>query len=250
LAPEGERVLNVSFAVILIRRLNSRVLSSSMVSSGHQNNVPPVSLLAGFLGSGKTTTLSHLLTNRDNLKVGVIVNDVAAVNVDADVISRLLTREGIDGKVVDMIELENGCVCCGPEAGQLGPAVRRLCAQGEERGAPFDHIVIELSGVADPAAVRFNLAADDIEVARVITLVDANAFPALYHSWDVMQERKDLGGGEEASAADPCVAMKKVSFVLHTQSPNGHKRSLKVVQHVFRWWNFLHLKSKKRTSQS
>ena len=180
---------------------------------------PPVSLLAGFLGSGKTTTLSHILTNREGLKVGVIVNDVASVNIDANVIARLLTRQGDcsaagggaeDSEVVDMIELENGCVCCGPDAGQLGPAVRKLALQGLERGSPFDHIVIELSGVADPAAVKFNLGMDGVQVSRVVTLVDANAFPSQYHSWDVMQEREDLGGGEEASAADPCIAMKKV----------------------------------------
>ena len=138
-----------------------------------------------------------------------------------------------------MIELENGCVCCGPEAGQLGPAVRRLVGDADARGKPFDHVVIELSGVADPAAVRFNLGKDGVDVAKVcqcsahlfgthtlmfitlgikvVTLVDGNAFPAQYHSWDVMADREDLGGGAEATEADPCVAMKKVVELLTSQ---------------------------------
>ena len=82
-----------------------------------------MSLLAGFLGSGKTTLLTNILENREGLRVGVIVNDVAAVNVDALTIRKLLPSANGE---VDMIELENGCVCCGPEAGQLAPAVRKL----------------------------------------------------------------------------------------------------------------------------
>ena len=69
--------------------------------------------------------------------------------------------------------------------------------------------MIELSGVADPAAVKYNLAQGGVATARVVTLVDSNAFPQLYHSWDVMEYRDDLGGGKDAAEQDPCVAMKK-----------------------------------------
>jgi len=73
------------------RRLAS-VLSASEPKA---STLPPVSLLAGFLGTGKTTTLSHLLENREGLRVGVIVNDVASVNIDANIISRQFQLEGV-----------------------------------------------------------------------------------------------------------------------------------------------------------
>ena len=147
----------------------ARMLMS--VAEAEPTTLPPVTLLAGFLGTGKTTTLTHILSNRDGLRVGVIVNDVASVNVDGAVLRREMTRGG--GEEVAMIELENGCVCCGPQADALAPAVRSLEQLGAKRGEPFDHIVIELSGVADPDAVRDNLRAGNIDVARVVTLVDS-----------------------------------------------------------------------------
>lgn len=72
---------------------------------------PPVSLLAGFLGSGKTTTLTHILENREGLRVGVVVNDVAKVNVDAGIIRKLTS--GSQGEV-EMIELETAAYAVVP----------------------------------------------------------------------------------------------------------------------------------------
>ena len=119
------------------------------------DTLPPVTLLSGFLGTGKTTTLTHILSNRAGARVGVIVNDVASVNVDGQVVRRSVAPSAAPGGLdVDMIELENGCVCCGPQAGALAPAVRSLDQLGRGRGAPFDHVVIELSGVADPEVSR------------------------------------------------------------------------------------------------
>ena len=179
------------------------------------SEMPPVSLLAGFLGSGKTTMLSHILENREGMKVGVIVNDMATVNVDGSTIRRLLP--GTSGETSDMIELQNGCVCCGPDAGQLAPAVFRLKETGVERGEPFDHIVIELSGVADPTAVKNNLELGGVDNARVVTLIDASSFPGLYNSYDAVPQRDDLGGGIEAAEADPCMATRKVVELLVSQ---------------------------------
>ena len=67
---------------------------------------PPTTLLGGFLGAGKTTALTHLLSNRAGLRIAVLVNDVADVNVDA----MTLRRSTIEADGVEMIELENGCV--------------------------------------------------------------------------------------------------------------------------------------------
>ena len=88
---------------------------------------PPTTLLGGFLGAGKTTALTHLLSNRRGLKIAVLVNDVASVNVDAMALRR--TSVEVNDGDVEMVELENGCVCCGPGADNLAPAVASLAGQ-------------------------------------------------------------------------------------------------------------------------
>ena len=117
------------------------VRSAQTLAVGAKVERPPTTLLGGFLGAGKTTTLTHLLTNREGLRIAVLVNDVADVNVDAMAIRRTSIEE--DG--VEMVQLENGCVCCGPGSGDLAPAVLSLL---ERTNPPFDHVVVELSGVS------------------------------------------------------------------------------------------------------
>eukprot|EP00617_Octactis_speculum_P011915 CAMPEP_0185791336 /NCGR_PEP_ID=MMETSP1174-20130828/158319_1 /TAXON_ID=35687 /ORGANISM="Dictyocha speculum, Strain CCMP1381" /LENGTH=566 /DNA_ID=CAMNT_0028486277 /DNA_START=43 /DNA_END=1743 /DNA_ORIENTATION=- len=192
-------------------RLTTCMLGATRAESRTTTN-PPISVLSGFLGSGKTSTLSHILENRDGLRVGVIVNDVAAVNVDAGLIRSVSSR--MDGEV-EMVELQNGCVCCGPEAGDLGGAVAKLCEDAVLRDQPFHHIVIELSGIADPGIVRYNLMQDGLNVDQVVTLVDAATFPTLWQSVETMVTRDDLTGGEDFM--DPCAANKGVIELLTTQ---------------------------------
>ena len=72
------------------------------------------------------------------------MNDVASVNLDGRAVRRQLALED-DDSAVELLELQNGCVCCGPSAGELAGQVKALAA-----GGSFDHVVIELSGVADP----------------------------------------------------------------------------------------------------
>lgn len=147
----------------------------------------PVTLLAGFLGSGKTTTLQNLLTNNQGLKIGIIVNDVASVNID----NKLLANPNYSSE--ETVELQNGCACCSL-ADELLTSVERLMAGDRE----LDAIVVELSGVADPVQVKENWreavyfdhpATKLAKMDKVVTLVDSSTFGTDWMTWDSFGEK-------------------------------------------------------------
>lgn len=141
-----------------------------------------MTLFSGFLGAGKTTAVCSLLDNRRGLRIAVLVNDLARVNVDADVIRRRTDDDG-----VTKIDLKNGCVCCGAGAEDLAPTIREL-----QVFYKFDHIVVELSGVADPEIVSAKLQSMGVIATRTVTVVDADAFPIDLQSVDAILERPDI----------------------------------------------------------
>jgi G3E family GTPase len=187
--------------------------ASSLAPKGNLEKMvasPPITLLGGFLGAGKTTTLKHLLQNRDGLRIAVLVNDAAAVNVDADVLRR--TTIGQDGDI-EMMQLENGCVCCS-SAGDLVPTLRKLL---EKSDAVFDHLVIELSGMGDPSNVQNSLRMGGFHVDRKVALVDANSFPELYHSLQRAGDRDDLTGHVHTEDGHTCGLDRPVVELLLSQ---------------------------------
>lgn len=111
----------------------------------------PVLLLTGYLGSGKTTLLNHILTNRQGIRFAVIVNDIGEVNIDAD----LIQKGGIVGQDDngDLIALQNGCICCTLKY-DLIKQLDDLIATGQ-----FDYIVIEASGICEPAPIAQTICA-------------------------------------------------------------------------------------------
>lgn len=104
----------------------------------------PVLLLTGYLGSGKTTLVNHILSNKRGIKFAVIVNDLGEVNIDAE----LIQKGGIVGKKDEsLVALQNGCICCTLKADlieQLQEIMQMQC---------FDYIVIEASGICEPEPI-------------------------------------------------------------------------------------------------
>ena len=99
----------------------------------------PVTVIGGFLGAGKTTLLNHILSANHGRRVGVLVNDFGAINIDATLVV------GVDG---DTVSLANGCICCSMRDDLVG-ACLALLARPERP----DHLIVETSGVSDPVAI-------------------------------------------------------------------------------------------------
>jgi G3E family GTPase len=99
----------------------------------------PVTLVTGFLGSGKTTLVNHILSNSEGLKAAVLVNELGEIGIDNELI---VTADG------GMIELSNGCICCSTNNDLVESIVRVL-----SRNDPVERILVETTGVADPLAV-------------------------------------------------------------------------------------------------
>lgn len=137
-----------------------------------QNKTIPVLLLTGYLGSGKTTLLNRILHNTEGIRFAVIVNDIGEVNIDADMIQ----RGGIVGEEQgDLVALQNGCICCTLKM-DLVRQIDGLLTQGT-----FDYIVIEASGICEPAPIAQTICAMEqapaVEVRPrldcIATVVDA-----------------------------------------------------------------------------
>jgi G3E family GTPase len=190
------------------KRCDSRLfLSTTSPADSQIGSKVPITLLSGFLGAGKTVTLQHLMENTEGIKIGVIVNDVASVNIDAKLVT------GSKGGVV---ELQNGCACCSL-ADELLTSVEGLLADGRE----LDAVIVELSGVADPVAIQANWQAalmdghpvtSKADISQVVTLVDSSTFGTDWMSWDVAGQRDGW-----VDPADDCAAQLKVPELLAEQ---------------------------------
>ena len=158
----------------------------------------PVLLITGYLGSGKTTLLNRILTNKKGIRFAVIVNDIGEVNIDAS----LIQQGGVVSQQDDsLIALQNGCICCSLKM-DLIQQLHDLCAmkkspslQGGDGGRLFDYIVIEASGICEPAPIAQTICS----YAEMVPGFAKDGLPVLdciCSVVDALRLRDEFGGGD------------------------------------------------------
>jgi len=179
-----------------------------MAEADNKKTKIPVTILTGFLGSGKTTLLNHILSANHGKKLAVIENEFGETGVDEEV---LVAREHSDEI---MIEVKNGCICC-TVRGDLVESLSKIYEQTNGKGKPLDGVIIETTGLADPAPVCQSFFVEDkiakhFEIDAVLTVVDAKHI--IQHLDEVKPKDVENEAVEQVAFADR-IMINKIDLV-------------------------------------
>ena len=169
---------------------NNNITMTVVASEGEDARVP-VTILTGFLGSGKTTLLNHLLTAQHGKKLAVIENEFGEIGIDDELINSTVVQSE-----ENVIEMMNGCICCTVRL-DLIQVLGKLAKKVKSGKLKLDGIVIETTGLADPAPVAQTFFVDEevkafARLDGIVTLVDAK------HVEQHLDEEKPEGAENEA----------------------------------------------------
>ena len=151
----------------------------------------PITLITGYLGSGKTTLINHILRNSQGYKMAVIVNDIGEVNIDAD----LIENDGVvSGKDENLVALSNGCICCTLKKDLINQLADLVKTQ------KFDHILIEASGICEPVPIAQTISYMEQEFEKQ-QLPRFYYLDAIISVTDALRLRDEFGCGETLKEA-------------------------------------------------
>ena len=197
-----------------------------------QNDIP-VLLITGYLGSGKTTLLNRILANKQGIRFAVIVNDIGEVNIDAD----LIQKGGVVSQQDDnLLALTNGCICCTLKM-DLVQQLHDLCA-----ARMFDYIVIEASGICEPAPIAQTICSYDRMVPftedpkpvldNIVTVVDALRLRDEFA--DLGDKVKNFGGDDEDLASLVIQQIEFCNLILLNKASEVSPAELEKIRQIIR----------------
>jgi G3E family GTPase len=188
-------------------------LATFRISSRRADRLLPVTIITGFLGSGKTTLVNHILANRQGVRAAVLVNEIGALAIDNDLIV---------AADASTIALSNGCICCSINNDLVDGIVRVLM-----RVEPVDHLIVETSGAADPLPVALTFLRSEfrgaVRLDAIVATADAEQFSLeqfdgptarnqLRYADAILLNKSDLVGAER---------LDQVEAMLHAVNPEA-----------------------------